>query len=103
MIQWGSQPPQPNFASVGRSGYVNGAKLTRRAAFVMNFTEPNSILCEEIEKWDINYPTPGWFIENTPQVEVSKQISATPVKTRLQNQFISNDKQCYHIQPTIQK
>lgn len=77
-----------------------GAKLTRRAAFVMNFTEP-ILNCEAPSGWAMNYPSPGWFIENTVQVEVSKQISLTPVKTRLQNQFISNDKQCYNIQPTI--
>ncbi len=36
---------KPNYASVGRSGFVKGAILTRRAAFVMNFTEPSSLKC----------------------------------------------------------
>ena len=63
----------------------------------MNFTESNMNNCAVPSTWIMNYPTPGFYIENAPQVEAYKQYVVTPVKTRIQNQFISNDKTCYDI------
>jgi hypothetical protein len=63
----------------------------------MNFTESYMNNCAIPEKWIMNYPTPGFYIENAAQVEAYNQYSVTPVKKRIQNQFISNDKTCYNI------
>ena len=69
----------------------------------MNFTESNMNNCVSPATWIMDYPTPGFYIENAAQVEAYKQYSVTPVKWRIQNQFISNDKTCYNIQPTIER
>ena len=54
---------------MGRSGFVANSKVSRRTAFVMNFTETTIEgynKCFQYNLWSgrLKYPSPGWFIEN---------------------------------------